>query len=355
MFKIWYGTLEKYFDITSIFNKQFIDYKMYIDIPISTNFNGLYGDPCPGIVKKVMIYLSDNNWEIGEYDVLDKPFKKDLSMYLNINSLNIYYGSNRRKIDITRKFRKYFMTNLVDIIIPKNTRFNNLFGDPHPYVIKTIYIEMGKIYITIRETEPREGDIKYKITNYQEGQLLKILETEIGFKNLYYPKSYLKLYEYLFWSERLEVKNILEISNYIDSSQLWLHYFPNSEIFTISNNKGVKGNKNNIVSYLVDITQPKFIAKTFLNNNILFDLIINKEALETPVNFIQKYEPLLSEKGKLIIENITSGYPLRNIIKNIPQYLEYSFETYDLRTKLEHYNGFIIMVKKEKTYISESA
>lgn len=85
-------------------------------------------------------------------------------MDINIPSgINIFYGTNTKNIDITNIFFNQFCQK-DKCIIPKNTIFNELFGDPLPNQIKNVIIIKDHIIIQkISENQPNEGDIHIKL------------------------------------------------------------------------------------------------------------------------------------------------------------------------------------------------
>lgn len=83
----------------------------------------------------------------------------------NIYDLEVHYGSNLFKLDVTNKFINTFVKNN-KIIIPKKFSFNTCFGDVCPGVFKKMYIKNGnkqhiicennsvelEFYIALKET-----------------------------------------------------------------------------------------------------------------------------------------------------------------------------------------------------------
>lgn len=355
MLKILYGLDKKKVDITSKFCDLFVNDYMLIKIPTSTNFNKIFGNPCPKNrkKKKIQINFNGHSFSIEEDATKKKKFIIDLSYYIKLNGLEIFYGSYRKKINITSKFRKKFIKNLVNVKIPKLTNFNKLFGDPDYGIVKLIDIHMGNIINTVGENEPKKKEIKFKINVYGN-QLSNIIS------NNKLSQEHLKLYERLFCNMRPNVKNILFVINNNNSINFihWKNYFPNLKlhIFMINNQidivKGDKESKDCLVNYydFSKLTQVDFINKEFRQNNNTFDIIINKIPYQSSKKFIELYSPLLKEDGFLLVENIMTGYCFRNFIKYIPVYLEHYLQTIDLRTNDEPANGFTILLNKNNSY-----
>jgi len=67
---VYYGRNNEYFDVTNTF-KEFFDTSMIkgdkIEIPTNIRFNDVFGDPCVGVAKHLVICTSTENHEIDEY------------------------------------------------------------------------------------------------------------------------------------------------------------------------------------------------------------------------------------------------------------------------------------------------
>ena len=72
------------------------------------------------------------------------------------------YGAGNNYIDNTYLFSYYFIKDC-HIFIPKNTTFNELFGDPIPNTIKNIIIKTHNEHIIINEY--LETDFNYTISS----------------------------------------------------------------------------------------------------------------------------------------------------------------------------------------------
>jgi len=129
--------------------------------------------------------------------------------------------------------------------------------------------------------------------------------------------SYLQLYNNLFTSKRYNALNVLQIGICNDKIiQLWRDYFYNANIYGVDNNdltitnKYVLHDKHVEIFIKTDAYDYGFITEIFVENKIIFDIIIhdhNNSSLIQQISFLVKYMSLMSETGILIIENVDNA------------------------------------------------
>lgn len=100
-------------------------------------------------------FWADTNY-LRNKNIKDQNWWKPLN-YLLLDNQNIklqaYYGNTKKFIDITNKLSENFISNNC-LFIPKNTGFNNYFGDPLPNIVKKIVINYkNNIYEIPENTE----------------------------------------------------------------------------------------------------------------------------------------------------------------------------------------------------------
>jgi cephalosporin hydroxylase len=166
--------------------------------------------------------------------------------------------------------------------------------------------------------------------------------------------SYILLYEDLLNKKKETAKNILEIG--IDrggSIKLWSEYFTNATIYGLDimdiNNvwDGIK-NKNNIILYTsLNAYDPIFVNNTFVNK-IKFDFMLDDgpHTLESMINFIELYSPLMADDGILIIEDVQSLNWLDNLKNAVPEHLKDYIKTYDLIKNKNRYDDIVFTIDK---------
>jgi hypothetical protein len=135
-------------NITSIFSQKFLKQNS-INIPKKTNLNRNFGDPKPFVKKSLKIQYMLNNVvsEICRQEengyLLD-----DIIINIHNNSINSNISKNEFKLigvtygemNVTSIFSQKFLKQN-SINIPKKTNLNQIFGDPKPFVKKSLKIE----------------------------------------------------------------------------------------------------------------------------------------------------------------------------------------------------------------------
>lgn len=166
--------------------------------------------------------------------------------------------------------------------------------------------------------------------------------------------SYIRLYENILNKKKETSKNILEIG--IDrggSIKLWSEYFTNATIYALDimdiNNvwDGIK-NKNNIILYTsLNAYDPIFVNNIFMNK-IKFDFMLDDgpHTLESMINFIELYSPLMADDGILIIEDVQSLDWLDKLKNAVPEHLKAYIKTYNLIKNKNRYDDIVFTIDK---------
>jgi len=171
----------------------------------------------------------------------------------------------------------------------------------------------------------------------------------INFNNKYTDKqkkhNYLPLYEKILSPIRESATSVLEvgIGNWPGkqggSLLLWRKYFTNAEIYgldilpitrvldeLIADDKVIL--YNNINAY-----DENFVKETFKNKKFDFLIDDGPHSLQSQIDFIKLYTPLLKDNGVLIIEDIQKIHYLDALKNATPENLKQYIKTYDSRTK----------------------
>lgn len=206
--------------------------------------------------------------------------------------------------------------------------------------------------------------------------LIKIIScSNIGFNNttIKYRKSmdemvnnlltdkntthcYFHIYETLFQSIRKSASNILEIGiNSGGSIQLWRDWFPNAHIYGIDfmniddiENKSIKNDHNITLFTETNGYDDSFIYNNFQSKNIKFDMILDDgpHSFESNIDFINKYLPLLTETGILIIEDVQQFEYIELFKQAVPEELQKYIQVYDLRNINDRYDDILFIIDK---------
>jgi len=186
--------------------------------------------------------------------------------------------------------------------------------------------------------------------------LIDLCDTSLTDK---YAHSYLEVYETLFKDIKYSVKNLLEIGiHHGGSIKLWHDYFINanvtgidclslSELHSINHNIREILELPNVNCHLsTDAYNISFINNTFSNNT--FDMLIDDgpHTLESMIQFIKYYSPLMNNSGILIIEDIQSMTWLDSLRDSVPEDLKKFIKVYDLRFKKNSYDSVLFVINK---------
>jgi hypothetical protein len=165
--------------------------------------------------------------------------------------------------------------------------------------------------------------------------------------------KYLGLYEKLINRIKFSASNILEIglgeNNKIcngGSIKLWLDYFPNANVYGVEilpRDMYVNGwdkvwwnNLLNNKRININFSTNGYNKETVeMFESVKFDMILDDgpHTLESMINFIRLYVPLLTDNGILIIEDIKQLGWLEHLKNETPTELHSFIKTYDLRNE----------------------
>lgn len=168
--------------------------------------------------------------------------------------------------------------------------------------------------------------------------------------------SYLLVYDDLFSTIQDSVKNILEIGVWIGASlPLWRNYFTDAKIYAVDIHdkdfltiEEIKNDCNITIHMPNDGYNPQFIYREFISKGILFDLIVDDgpHTLQSQIDCIERYVPLLSETGMLVIEDVASINYLQPLLNAVPEALRKHIRMYDLRQFKGKYDDILFIIDK---------
>lgn len=167
--------------------------------------------------------------------------------------------------------------------------------------------------------------------------------------------SYLPLYERILSSKKDSATNILEIGiNTGGSIKLWADYFTNAtiygvDIWTDHQMWGAITNKPNIKLYTsTDGYNPDFVRSKFIDKNIKLDMALDDgpHSLESMINFIKLYLPLMADDGILIIEDVQNYEWTKKLSDTVPDDMKKYIEIFDLRDIKGRYDDIVFVVNK---------
>lgn len=186
--------------------------------------------------------------------------------------------------------------------------------------------------------------------NFSNLTLTQLVNNEKTDKNTVH--SYLPLYELLLKNKKNTCKNVIEVGIIEGGSiKLWHDYFPNATIYgcdirdetvvwdEIKNNNRIK------LFSSTNAYDPLFINQI---KDIQFDFALDdgSHTLDTMIQFINMYLPLMNEDGILIIEDIQDIKWLDILISIVPQEYKNNIKTYDLRGNKNRYDDIVFVIDK---------
>ncbi len=184
--------------------------------------------------------------------------------------------------------------------------------------------------------------------------------------------SYLELYDQLLESRKFKSKNVLEIGigpdvyypyrlnekDYLLSNggsiKLWCDYFVNANVYAldiINYDKvwnDIKNNERIFIYSSQNAYDKNFVEKEFIDKNKKFDFIIDDgpHTLESMIDCIKYYIPLLEDDGILIIEDVQSIEWLDILKKLTPIELQKYIKTFDRRNIKNRYDDIVFVIDK---------
>lgn len=168
--------------------------------------------------------------------------------------------------------------------------------------------------------------------------------------------TYLPVYDGIFPRIRDSARNILEIGVWIGASlPLWRNYFSNAKIFAVDIHEKdfltieeIKNDSNIVLHMPADGYDSQFIYREFISKGVVFDLILDDgpHTLESQIECINKYLPLLAENGILVIEDIASFDFLKVLFDAVPESLRKHVRAYDLRKFKNRADDLLFIIDK---------
>uniref|UniRef100_A0A6C0I0A5 Methyltransferase n=1 Tax=viral metagenome TaxID=1070528 RepID=A0A6C0I0A5_9ZZZZ len=168
--------------------------------------------------------------------------------------------------------------------------------------------------------------------------------------------SYFDTYEKLFSSIRITARNILEVGIFWGGSiRLWRDYFSNAQIYGVDicnldfiQKESIK-NDNHITLFTnTNGYDDTFINENFINKNITFDMILDDgpHDLQSMIDLIVKYVPLLTENGIMVIEDVQDFQWTETLKEYVPNELKQYIQVYDLRHIKGRYDDILFVINK---------
>jgi hypothetical protein len=172
------------------------------------------------------------------------------------------------------------------------------------------------------------------------------------------------VYDFLLISKKESAVNVLEIgigdgnqgSTNGGSIKLWNDYFPNAtvhalDILPLDNIwDGIKNNPKIILYTSCDAYTENVVQMNFASNNLKFDFMIDDgpHSLESMVNFIKLYFPLLADDGIMIIEDLPHYDWIDNLKDAVPESSQGYIEVYDRRQVKGRSDDILFVINKSK-------
>ena len=183
--------------------------------------------------------------------------------------------------------------------------------------------------------------------------LLELVNNEKTDKNTVH--SYLPLYDLLLKNKKNTCKNIIEIGvGQGGSIKLWHDYFPNATIYgcDIESLMCHQIEYNNRIKLFpsTNAYDPLFINQI---KDIQFDIALDdgKKTLDSMIQFINMYLPLIKEDGILIIEDVQDISWLDVLSSVVPKESKNNIKTYDLRGIKNRYDDIVFVIDKSMNKI----
>jgi cephalosporin hydroxylase len=187
--------------------------------------------------------------------------------------------------------------------------------------------------------------------------LIQLINNDKTDKNTVH--SYLPLYESLIKHKKNTCETIIEVGIKDGGSiKLWHDYFPNAKIYgcdiqdettmwdEIKNNDRIK------LFTSVNAYDPLFINQI---KDVQFDIALDDgpHTLNSMIQFIRLYLPLMKEDGILIIEDIQDVEWLNILASVVPQEYKRNIKTYDLRGNKNRYDDIVFVIDKNMNKIKK--
>jgi hypothetical protein len=135
---------------------------------------------------------------------------------------------------------------------------------------------------------------------------------------------------------------------------LWADYFSKATVYGVDVWRADQMwseivNKKNIKLYTSTVGYIEtFVKSEFIDKDVKFDMLLDDgpHSLESMVQFIQLYLPLLTDDGILIIEDVQAMDWLIQLSNVVPEEFKQYINTYDLRKTKGRYDDIVFTVNK---------
>lgn len=167
--------------------------------------------------------------------------------------------------------------------------------------------------------------------------------------------SYLDLYQSLLEKKKETAIKVLEIGIHKGGSiKMWDDFFINADVYAVDILPKERMweellNKESIHLYnSEDAYNSGFVQNEFIDNNFHFDMMLDDgpHTLQSMIQFIKLYLPLLKSDGILIIEDVQQMEWLEVLKENVPENFKKYIYTYDLRKKKDRYDDIVFCINK---------
>jgi hypothetical protein len=170
--------------------------------------------------------------------------------------------------------------------------------------------------------------------------------------------SYLGLYDEILACRKHSALNVLEVGIWRGGSiKMWHDYFPHATVHAIDimiyeNVWDELKDKERIKLYTssalnmtrVDAYDPEWVKKTFGGMEFDFMLDDGPHTLQSMIDFIKLYLPLLAKDGVLIIEDVQDYSWFAKLREAVGDSPEFSMKQYDLRMLKSRYDDLVFSV-----------
>jgi len=168
--------------------------------------------------------------------------------------------------------------------------------------------------------------------------------------------SYLPLYDILLARLRDTATNVLEIGIYQGGSiKLWHDYFPNAtahgiDVMHYDDVWNELKNNHRIITHTSSDAYDTNVVSSLFFSGPLFDMVLDDgpHTLESMLNCVRLYLPLIKDNGILIIEDVQDINWINLLKACVPNEYQECIEIYDLREKKGRYDDIVFTVDKSK-------
>lgn len=167
--------------------------------------------------------------------------------------------------------------------------------------------------------------------------------------------SYLDLYQSLLEKKKETAVKVLEIGIHKGGSiKMWDDFFINADVYAVDTLPKEKMweellNKQSIHLYnSEDAYNSGFVQNEFIDNKFQFDVMLDDgpHTLQSMIQFIKLYLPLLKHDGILIIEDVQQMEWLDILKETVPSNFRNYIQYYDLRKSKDRYDDIVFCINK---------